>query len=68
MYDKFICFWQLSFSMIEEWVVNNPSASICTYEGVNEFKDVAIFQDYHGLPKFRNVCLIFYISPFTYTV
>lgn len=45
---------QLSFSMIEEWVVNNQSASICTYEGVNEFKDVAIFQDYHGLPKFRN--------------
>ncbi|KAG9158510.1 hypothetical protein Leryth_016165 [Lithospermum erythrorhizon] len=44
---------QLSFDLIQEWVVKNPTASICTAEGVSDFKDIAIFQDYHGLPKFR---------------
>ncbi|GAA0178902.1 ACC synthase [Lithospermum erythrorhizon] len=44
---------QLSSDLIQEWVVKNPTASICTAEGVNDFKDIAIFQDYHGLPKFR---------------
>ncbi|XP_059442427.1 1-aminocyclopropane-1-carboxylate synthase-like [Corylus avellana] len=45
---------QLCFNLIEEWILNNPQASICTPEGVNEFRDIAIFQDYHGLPEFRN--------------
>ncbi|KAL3635603.1 acetyl-CoA synthetase [Castilleja foliolosa] len=45
---------QLSFNLVEEWVKNNPKASICTAEGANDFKDIAIFQDYHGLPEFRN--------------
>ncbi|XP_062074423.1 1-aminocyclopropane-1-carboxylate synthase-like [Humulus lupulus] len=45
---------QLSFDVIENWIKNNQSASICTAEGVEEFKDTAIFQDYHGLPEFRN--------------
>lgn len=44
---------QLSFDLIEEWIKKNPRASICTSEGVNQFKDIAIFQDYHGLPEFR---------------
>lgn len=44
---------QLCFDLIEEWVVNNPKASICTAEGAGDFKDTAIFQDYHGLPEFR---------------
>ncbi|KAL3737597.1 hypothetical protein ACJRO7_019178 [Eucalyptus globulus] len=44
---------QLSFDLIEEWIKNNPTASICTPDGVGKFKDVAIFQDYHGLPEFR---------------
>ncbi|KAK3010200.1 hypothetical protein RJ639_011951 [Escallonia herrerae] len=44
---------QLSFDLIEEWIAKNPSASICTPEGVNRFKDIANFQDYHGLPEFR---------------
>nr|AFU90953.1 1-aminocyclopropane-1-carboxylate synthase [Psidium guajava] len=44
---------QLCFDLIEEWIKNNPAASICTSEGVGNFKDVAIFQDYHGLLKFR---------------
>ncbi|KAI4355144.1 hypothetical protein L6164_003944 [Bauhinia variegata] len=45
---------QLCFDLIEEWIRNNPKASICTPEGLNQFRDVAIFQDYHGLPEFRN--------------
>jgi len=46
---------QLCFDLIQDWLENNPKASICTPEGVNEFREVAIFQDYHGLPEFRNV-------------
>ncbi|KAA8522451.1 hypothetical protein F0562_013188 [Nyssa sinensis] len=45
---------ELCFDLIKDWVVNNPEASICTAEGVIDFKDIAIFQDYHGLPEFRN--------------
>lgn len=44
---------QLCFDLIQEWIERNPSASICTPEGAEEFKDIAIFQDYHGLPEFR---------------
>ncbi|CAI0444727.1 unnamed protein product [Linum tenue] len=46
---------QLCFDLVEEWLKKNPAASICNPEGVGGFKDVAIFQDYHGLPKSRNV-------------
>lgn len=35
--------------------MRNPEASICTPEGVVDFKAIANFQDYHGLPEFRNV-------------
>ncbi|RVX10035.1 hypothetical protein VitviT2T_023873 [Vitis vinifera] len=45
---------QLSFNLMEEWILKNPKASICTPEGISQFKDVAIFQDYHGLTQFRN--------------
>ncbi|KAL1532737.1 acetyl-CoA synthetase [Salvia divinorum] len=45
---------QLSMDLVEEWVRNNPKASICTAEGASQFKDIAIYQDYHGLPEFRN--------------
>ncbi|KAG6391094.1 hypothetical protein SASPL_148843 [Salvia splendens] len=44
---------QLSMDLVEEWVRNNPQASICTPEGASRFKDIAIYQDYHGLPEFR---------------
>ncbi|KAK4268831.1 hypothetical protein QN277_022064 [Acacia crassicarpa] len=43
---------QLSFDLIEDWIMENPKASICTPEGVNQFKHIANFQDYHGLPEF----------------
>ncbi|EAZ31725.1 hypothetical protein OsJ_15874 [Oryza sativa Japonica Group] len=44
---------QLSLDLIEEWSKNHPEASICTPEGVSQFKRIANFQDYHGLPEFR---------------
>ncbi|KAG4937235.1 hypothetical protein JHK84_051319 [Glycine max] len=48
---------QLCFDLIQEWIRNNPKASICTAEGVNQFKYIANFQDYHGLPEFvRDLC------------
>ncbi|KAI6707716.1 hypothetical protein NL676_010678 [Syzygium grande] len=43
----------LCFDLIEEWTKDNPTAFICTSDGVGKFKDVAIFQDYHGLLEFR---------------
>nr|AJT35545.1 1-aminocyclopropane-1-carboxylic acid synthase [Hevea brasiliensis] len=44
---------QLSFDLITDWIKQNPEASICTAEGVDKFKDIANFQDYHGLREFR---------------
>ncbi|WOG81273.1 hypothetical protein DCAR_0100419 [Daucus carota subsp. sativus] len=50
---------QLCFDLIQEWILQNPKASICSAEGVNDFKDIAIFQDYHGLPEFREAIATF---------
>ncbi|WOK98739.1 hypothetical protein Cni_G07451 [Canna indica] len=44
---------QLCLDLIQEWIKNNPQASICTDDGVAYFKEIANFQDYHGLPSFR---------------
>ncbi|KAE8694323.1 1-aminocyclopropane-1-carboxylate synthase [Hibiscus syriacus] len=44
---------QLCFDFIEKWLMEHPEASLCTAEGVNKFKEAALFQDYHGLPEFR---------------
>ncbi|CDP08804.1 unnamed protein product [Coffea canephora] len=44
----------LCFDLMEEWIRKHPLASICTSEGVQMFRDIAIFQDYHGLIEFRN--------------
>ncbi|KAK1262197.1 1-aminocyclopropane-1-carboxylate synthase [Acorus gramineus] len=45
---------QLCFDLIEDWIRRNPAASVCTAEGVSEFRAVALFQDYHGLSSFRH--------------
>ncbi|GAU26502.1 hypothetical protein TSUD_361350 [Trifolium subterraneum] len=45
---------QLCFDLIEEWIKNNPKASICTPEGMHNFREIANFQDYHGLPEFTS--------------
>ncbi|CAI8607589.1 unnamed protein product [Vicia faba] len=45
---------QLCFDLIEEWIKNNSKASICTLEGMHKFREIANFQDYHGLPEFTS--------------
>lgn len=49
----------LCFDLIQEWIEANPSASICTPQGAIDFKETAIFQDYHGLPEFRTAIASF---------
>ncbi|XAR70254.1 1-aminocyclopropane-1-carboxylate synthase [Bertholletia excelsa] len=44
---------QPCLDLILEWIRKNPEASICTAEGAIEFKETALYQDYHGLPRFR---------------
>ncbi|KAG6505962.1 hypothetical protein ZIOFF_031275 [Zingiber officinale] len=44
---------QLCFDLIEDWLKRNPEASICTREGISQFRDIGNFQDYHGLSSFR---------------
>ncbi|CAH1419317.1 unnamed protein product [Lactuca virosa] len=44
---------QLSPDLIQKWIAKNPKASICTKDGADSFKDIANFQDYHGLYDFR---------------
>ncbi|XP_022736283.1 1-aminocyclopropane-1-carboxylate synthase isoform X2 [Durio zibethinus] len=44
---------QLCFDFIKKWLMKHPEASLCTAEGVNKFKETALFQDYHGMPEFR---------------
>ncbi|OEL37302.1 1-aminocyclopropane-1-carboxylate synthase [Dichanthelium oligosanthes] len=44
---------QLSLDLLEEWSLNHPEASICTAQGASQFRRIANFQDYHGLPEFR---------------
>ncbi|ESQ36780.1 hypothetical protein EUTSA_v10007457mg [Eutrema salsugineum] len=44
---------QLCVELIKDWIKENPKVSICTPEGVHQFSDIAIFQDYHGLKEFR---------------
>ncbi|XP_057450003.1 1-aminocyclopropane-1-carboxylate synthase-like [Lotus japonicus] len=44
---------QLASDLVQHWIKSHPKASICTPEGVRHFKAIANFQDYHGLPEFR---------------
>ncbi|KAF5798788.1 putative 1-aminocyclopropane-1-carboxylate synthase [Helianthus annuus] len=45
---------QLSFDLLESWLNNNPDSSGFTAQSVSSFKELALFQDYHGLPAFKN--------------
>ncbi|KAL4339134.1 hypothetical protein GQ457_08G035240 [Hibiscus cannabinus] len=44
---------QLCFDFIKKWLIKHPEASVSTAQGVNKFKEMALFQDYHGMPEFR---------------
>ncbi|KAL0456649.1 UNVERIFIED_CONTAM: 1-aminocyclopropane-1-carboxylate synthase 2 [Sesamum latifolium] len=45
---------KLSYELIAEWIKKNPGASVCSPEGADDFKNIAAFQDFHGLPEFRD--------------
>ncbi|KAL4584534.1 hypothetical protein LXL04_009137 [Taraxacum kok-saghyz] len=46
---------QLSFDLLESWLKNNPDSAGFKPDNHSLFKELALFQDYHGLPAFKNV-------------
>ncbi|KAI9201071.1 hypothetical protein LWI28_017570 [Acer negundo] len=45
---------QLSFDLLESWLASNPDAVGMKRNGESVFREHALFQDYHGLPAFKN--------------
>ena len=46
---------QLSFDLIESWLERHPDAAGLRRDGALVFRELALFQDYHGLPAFKKV-------------
>ncbi|KAL6587773.1 1-aminocyclopropane-1-carboxylate synthase 3 [Orobanche minor] len=44
---------QLSFDLLESWLSENPDAASFKNNGESIFRELALFQDYHGLPSFK---------------
>ncbi|KAL4335385.1 hypothetical protein GQ457_07G024690 [Hibiscus cannabinus] len=45
---------QLSLDLVASWLRKNPDAMELKKDGESVFREVAFFQDYHGLPAFKN--------------
>ncbi|XP_062076079.1 1-aminocyclopropane-1-carboxylate synthase 3-like [Humulus lupulus] len=45
---------QLSFDLLEQWLADNPDSIGLKSNGQSLFKELALFQDYHGFPAFKN--------------
>nr|ABL67952.2 1-aminocyclopropane-1-carboxylate synthase [Ipomoea nil] len=50
---------QLSFDQLETWLAQNPDAAAMRKDGESIFRQLALFQDYHGLPSFKNALVQF---------
>ncbi|GFP96321.1 1-aminocyclopropane-1-carboxylate synthase 3 [Phtheirospermum japonicum] len=50
---------QLSFDLLESWLTENPDVSEFKRNGESIFRELALFQDYHGLPAFKNAMVQF---------
>ncbi|KAL4353947.1 hypothetical protein GQ457_06G044170 [Hibiscus cannabinus] len=50
---------QLSFDLLESWLAKNPDAAGFKRDGQSIFKELALFQDYHGLPAFKKALVDF---------
>lgn len=50
---------QLSFDLLESWLGQNPDAAGFKRNGESIFRELALFQDYHGLPAFKNALVQF---------
>ncbi|KAL9249589.1 1-aminocyclopropane-1-carboxylate synthase CMA101-like protein [Drosera capensis] len=46
---------QLSFDLLEKWLANNPDACAFCRNGKSIFRELALFQDYRGLPALKKV-------------
>ncbi|WOK97837.1 hypothetical protein Cni_G06545 [Canna indica] len=44
---------QLSFDLIESWLESHHDAAGLRQDGALVFRELALFQDYHGLPDFK---------------
>ncbi|CAM8918929.1 unnamed protein product [Rhodiola kirilowii] len=44
---------QLSFDLLESWLASNPEPASFKRSGKSIFRELALFQDYHGLPAFK---------------
>ncbi|CAA7044497.1 unnamed protein product [Microthlaspi erraticum] len=45
---------QLCFDLLESWLAQNPDAASLRRDGQSIFRELALFQDYHGLSSFKN--------------
>ncbi|KAJ4714665.1 1-aminocyclopropane-1-carboxylate synthase [Melia azedarach] len=50
---------QLSFDLLESWLAKNPDAAGFKKDGQSIFRELALFQDYHGLPSFKKALVEF---------
>ncbi|CAH9110804.1 unnamed protein product [Cuscuta epithymum] len=52
---------QLSFDLLESWLAQNPEAAAFQGDNGGEsiFRELALFQDYHGLPSFKKAMVEF---------
>ncbi|XP_059282712.1 1-aminocyclopropane-1-carboxylate synthase 3-like [Lycium ferocissimum] len=50
---------QLSFDLLESWLGQNPDAAGFKRNGESIFRELALFQDYNGLPAFKNALVKF---------
>ncbi|KAJ9670411.1 hypothetical protein PVL29_026754 [Vitis rotundifolia] len=50
---------QLSFDLLESWLAQNPDAAGFKRDGESIFRELALFQDYHGLPAFKKALVEF---------
>lgn len=50
---------QLSFDLLESWLAKNPDASGFKRDGKSIFRELALFQDYHGMPAFKQALVDF---------
>ncbi|KAL4034362.1 hypothetical protein IC575_007497 [Cucumis melo] len=44
---------RVCYDFLDEWMENNPDALGLRKNGVSLFRELALFQDYHGLPAFK---------------
>nr|AAB69137.1 1-aminocyclopropane-1-carboxylate synthase [Pisum sativum]AAD04198.1 1-aminocyclopropane-1-carboxylate synthase [Pisum sativum] len=50
---------QLSFDLLESWLAKNQDVGGFKRDGKSIFRELALFQDYHGLPSFKKALVDF---------